>query len=164
MFLSAGIFILAQSLLLNLDNQFYEIKDETLDVHVNQEIIIEGRSIKVLKLMACNSSWLSSYYYEPINQIDTLIRRIEQEKTNNHHPPENPDFSTVSISTTCPYCRKTINTEVEEKFIPLACICCLLFNLIYCCVQICANRSLICCNFTHRCPKCKRILGHYNTC
>ena len=61
MFLSAGIFILAQSLLLNLDNQFYEIKDETLDVHVNQEIIIEGRSIKVLKLMACNSRWLSSY-------------------------------------------------------------------------------------------------------
>ena len=162
LFLSAGIFILDQSLLLNLDNQFYEIKDETLGVHVNQEIIIGGRSVKVLKLMACNSRWLSSYYYNPINQIDTLIRRIIQENEN-HQPPKNIDFRTKPICTTCPYCRKTITTKVEETFNSLGCICCLLFNLIYCCVQMCADRAL-CFNFTHRYPICGRILGHYGTC
>ena len=29
---------------------------------VNQEISIGGRTVKVLKLMACNRNWLSSFY------------------------------------------------------------------------------------------------------
>ena len=74
LFINAGIFILDQKLLVDTDNQFYEITDETVGVHVNQEIMIGGRSVKVLKIMACNMLWLNRNYYRPIQEIDSSIR------------------------------------------------------------------------------------------
>ena len=65
---------------------------------------------------------------------------------------------------TCPYCGSSITTKTEEKFQIIACICCLLNWLIYCCVQICRNKNLCCFNVTHRCPKCGRVVGKYNAC
>ena len=54
-FVEAGIFILDESLLpYDLDNQFFEITDERIGIHVNNEIFIGGRSVKVLKVIACN--------------------------------------------------------------------------------------------------------------
>jgi hypothetical protein len=47
-----GIFIVSQNLLSDTDNQFYEITDETVGFHVNKEIIIGGKTVKVLKVMA----------------------------------------------------------------------------------------------------------------
>ena len=74
LFINAGIFILDQRLLVDTDNQFYEITDETVGVHANQEIMIGGRSVKVLKIMACNMLWLNRNYYRPIQEIDSSIR------------------------------------------------------------------------------------------
>ena len=162
LFINAGIFILDQRLLVDTDNQFYEITDETVGVHVNQEIMIGGRSVKVLKIMACNMLWLHRNYYRPIQEIDSLIRDYlaKEQKT----PITSPDYGSVPITMTCPYCEKYIKTKTEDKFQILACVCCLIFSIFYCCFQICRERNLCCCNTSHRCPNCGKYLGSYDAC
>ena len=162
LFINAGIFILDQKLLVDTDNQFYEITDETVGVHVNQEIMIGGRSVKVLKIMACNMLWLNRNYYRPIQEIDSLIRDnlAKEQKT----PITSPDYGSVPITMTCPYCEKYIKTKTEDKFQILACVCCLIFSIFYCCFQICRERNLCCCNTSHRCPNCGKYLGSYDAC
>ena len=162
LFINAGIFILDQRLLVDTDNQFYEITDETVGVHVNQEIMIGGRSVKVLKIMACNMLWLNRNYYRPIQEIDSLIRDYfaKEQKT----PITSPDYGSVPITMTCPYCEKYIKTKTEDKFQILACVCCLIFSIFYCCFQICRERNLCCCNTSHRCPNCGKYLGSYDAC
>jgi hypothetical protein len=162
LFINAGIFILDQRLLVDTDNQFYEITDETVGVHVNQEIMIGGRSVKVLKIMACNMLWLNRNYYRPIQEIDSLIRDYlaKEQKT----PITSPDYGSVPITMTCPYCEKYIKTKTEDKFQILACVCCLIFSIFYCCFQICREKNLCCCNTSHRCPNCGKYLGSYDAC
>ena len=162
LFINAGIFILDQRLLVDTDNQFYEITDETVGVHVNQEIMIGGRSVKVLKIMACNMLWLNRNYYRPIQEIDSLIRDnlAKEQKT----PITSPDYGSVPITMTCPYCEKYIKTKTEDKFQILACVCCLIFSIFYCCFQICREKNLCCCNTSHRCPNCGKYLGSYDAC
>lgn len=162
LFINAGIFILDQRLLVDTDNQFYEITDETVGVHVNQEIMIGGRSVKVLKIMACNMLWLNRNYYRPIQEIDSLIRDYlaKEQKT----PITSPDYGSVPITMTCPYCERYIKTKTEDKFQILACVCCLIFSIFYCCFQICREKNLCCCNTSHRCPNCGKYLGSYDAC
>ena len=162
LFINAGIFILDQKLLVDTDNQFYEITDETVGVHVNQEIMIGGRSVKVLKIMACNMLWLNRNYYRPIQEIDSLIRDYlaKEQKT----PITSPDYGSVPITMTCPYCERYIKTKTEDKFQILACVCCLIFSIFYCCFQICREKNLCCCNTSHRCPNCGKYLGSYDAC
>ena len=162
LFINAGIFILDQRLLVDTDNQFYEITDETVGVHVNQEIMIGGRSVKVLKIMACNMLWLNRNYYRPIQEIDSLIRDYlaKEQKT----PITSPDYGSVPITMTCPYCEKYIKTKNEDKFQILACVCCLIFSIFYCCFQICREKNLCCCNTSHRCPNCGKYPGSYDAC
>jgi len=51
--INANIFIHDPRLVIgNTDNQFYKITDETIGVHVNQEIMIGGKYVKVLNVMA----------------------------------------------------------------------------------------------------------------
>jgi len=140
-------------LLLNSNNQFYKIEEERIGVHVNQELIIGGRSVKVLKLMACNNTWLSKNYYNPIKELELKYR-----------VPGPDEFGGVPIEMTCPFCGELITTKTKENFQILACICCLLFWLLYCCVQICRNKNLCCCNVKHICPHCGRIVGNNDAC
>ena len=48
------------------DNKFYEISNNKIGIHVNSEIMIGGVSRKVLKVMACNESWLRRNYFNPM--------------------------------------------------------------------------------------------------
>ena len=58
LFLDANIFILDDGTLTgNFGNEFFKITDERIGVHVNQELMIGGRSVKVLSIMACKRSW-----------------------------------------------------------------------------------------------------------
>ena len=69
-FINAGIFIVDQKLIpYGFDNEFYQITDQKIGIHVNQEVIIGGKSVKVLKIMACNTAWLNRYYINPIENI-----------------------------------------------------------------------------------------------
>ena len=77
-FQSHKIFLVNRDLLNNSsNNEFYEITDETIGIHVDKEIIIGGRVTKVNKIMVCNNSWLSENYFSPISEIDKFFERIE---------------------------------------------------------------------------------------
>ena len=72
-FIKSGIFIIDEKLLPNnLSNQFYKITDQRIGINVNQEIIIGGRVVKVLKVMACNINWLEKYYINPLKNIHSI--------------------------------------------------------------------------------------------
>ena len=90
-FVDAGIFILDETLLPNdLDNQFFEITDERIGIHVNNEIFIGGRSVKVLKVMACNEDWLYRNYFRPWKNIFETAERYQRSQRNYFIPPPPP--------------------------------------------------------------------------
>ena len=69
-FIDAGIFILDEKILPDkYNNQFYKITDEKVGVKLNQEIVIGGKSVKILKIMVCNSNWIKKNYITPIKNI-----------------------------------------------------------------------------------------------
>ena len=177
LFINSGIFIVDQNLLIDENNQFYEITDETIGIHVNREIMIGGKTVKVLKLMACNNTWLSEYYYKPIDVIDRLVTEIENRNyqkqivhTQTAIVPVVPvminpgEFKNSPVIMTCPFCFKTITTKTESSLNILACCCFFFFTLLYCCIKICADKDVCCCDVRHRCPNCGRIVGNYKTC
>ena len=78
-FVEKGIFIIDENLLPdNLNNQFYQITDERIGIHVNNEIFIGGRTVKVLKVMACNMDWLIEYYFMPWKNIFEKTEQVER--------------------------------------------------------------------------------------
>ena len=73
-----------------------------------------------------------------------------------------PKLGLSPITTACPFCRAEITTVVEESFSYGACLlCCYTGFLIYVCIQLCNNKSILCCDATHRCPLCGGIIGQY---
>ena len=173
LFINAGIFTINQDLLFDTNNQFYEISDETLGFHVNREIMIGGTVVKVLKVMACNSRWLQTNYFSPISELDSLVERINNRRyavpivETEASFKENiyvPKLKSQPVTMTCRFCRNLITTRTESNLNFLACCCCLIFNILYCCVQICADKNVCCCDITHVCPKCGGILGYYKSC
>ena len=84
-FISAGVFIVNPELLSdNNANEFFKITDERIGVHVNQEIMIGGRAVKVLKIMVCNSSWIERYYFSPLKN---MIQEAENEENRQRNIP-----------------------------------------------------------------------------
>ena len=72
-FIKAGIFIIDDKLIPpNYTNQFYQITDQRIGIHINQEIMIGGRVVKVLKVMACNINWLDKFYITPLKNIHNM--------------------------------------------------------------------------------------------
>ena len=87
-FIDAGIFIIDESLLpYDLDNQFYKITDERIGIYVNDEIMIGGRNVKVLKVMACNESWLVRNYFRPWKNLFELADKYQRYRTPIYIPP-----------------------------------------------------------------------------
>ena len=69
-FIDAGVFILSDYLVpYGSSNQFYKITDDRIGIHVNQEIMIGGRVVRVLKVMALKSDWLNRNYFEPLERM-----------------------------------------------------------------------------------------------
>ena len=74
--LNPKIFIDAKVIVINpnlvpqgYSNEFYRITDDRVGFHVNQEIVIGERVVRVLKIMACKDSWLNTNYYEPLERL-----------------------------------------------------------------------------------------------
>ena len=177
-FQSHKIFIVDRDLLNNSsNNEFYEITDETIGIHVDKEIIIGGRVTKVNKIMVCNNSWLSENYFSPISEIDKFFERIENGNylkqilnTQTYLYEERPpiiiptEFDSKPVVMTCTNCKVTITTKTESKLNCLAICCCLLFDLFYFIFQAIRKRNLCCCDIEHRCPRCGAFLGVYKSC
>ena len=94
-FVEKGVFIIDENLLPdNLGNQFYQITDERIGIHVNNEIFIGGRTVKVLKVMACSKDWLIEYYFTPWKNI---FEKADQVKRYREIDVPEPPSSTVDI-------------------------------------------------------------------
>ena len=128
-FLEAKIFVLDNGLLTgNFGNEFFKITDEKVGVHVNQEIMIGGRSVKVLKIMAVKSSWLQNNYYNPLRGLyNELTYRQSAVYSRNEY---NATSQRVIVSQPTTYYYSTTTQRKEFNF----CKCCLYTILaIYCC-------------------------------
>ena len=74
-FLDAKVFLLNPDLVpYNSSNQFYKITDQAIGVHVNSEIVIAGKVVKVLEIMACTQDWLNRNYFDPIENINNRLQ------------------------------------------------------------------------------------------
>ena len=45
--------------------EFYQITDDRIGVHVNSEVVIGGKVVKVLKILACTEDWICRNYINP---------------------------------------------------------------------------------------------------
>ena len=76
-FINEGVFIVDPSLVPEgSDNEFYQITDERINFHFNNEIMIGGKTCKIEKVMACTNSWLLRFYYNPLNNIISLAEKL----------------------------------------------------------------------------------------
>ena len=57
-------------------NQFYELTDNRIGIHVNSEIMIGGVSRRVLKVMACTEDWLNRNYFIPVESYNRRPRQL----------------------------------------------------------------------------------------
>ena len=65
--IGAKVFVLEEDL--DCDNRFFEITDETMNIHANEEIIIGGIVTKVLKIMLFRSTWINNNYFNPLKRL-----------------------------------------------------------------------------------------------
>ena len=116
-FIDAGIFIVDQKLLPSYrSNEFYQITDQRIGIHVNQEIIIGGKSVKILKIMACNTNWINTYYLNPIENITNRSRSYKALPVPNYsNTSNNYNYNYNSSKKSC--CNKK-------------CICCCIIIII----------------------------------
>ena len=56
------------------NNKFLKLTDESIGIHVDQEIFVGERYVKVLKVMVCNKKWLNRNYYEPKERTKNLLK------------------------------------------------------------------------------------------
>ena len=81
------IFILDSRLLIGeFSNEFYKITDERIGIHVNEEVMIGGKVVRVLKVMAINENWLNNNYLDPIDNINNR-------KKNNYLPSSSSNYN-----------------------------------------------------------------------
>ena len=84
-FINAGVFIPKASLVpYGKSNQFYKITDDRIGIHVNQEIVIGGRVVRVLEVMAFTQDWLNRNYIEP---LENITYKLESQQNRYINPP-----------------------------------------------------------------------------
>ena len=126
-FIEKGIFILDESLLpYDLDNQFYKITDERIGMHINNQIIVGGRTVNVLKVMVCNEDWLFRNYINPLKRAFNREAEYERRYPSPPPPPPKPQIIYVPqpVYITRPNVQepqiKIIQRSKKEK----GCCCC----------------------------------------
>ena len=113
-FINGGVFILDPSLVPEgLGNEFYQITDERINFHFNDEIMIGGKTCKILKVMACTNSWLLRNYYNPLTNIMSLAK-----KPSPPSPPKTDDYPELNYMTQ----QNNIKKPKKED-----CCCCLIY-------------------------------------
>ena len=67
-----GVFILNEEM--DDGNRFFEITDEHMGLHYNDEIVISGVRVRVLKLMFFKKNWIFKNYLEPYSILKNKHR------------------------------------------------------------------------------------------
>lgn len=179
LFIDKGIFIVNADLLPDhLPNKFVTMTDETIGIHANKEIIIGGKTRKVLNIMICEPSWLFNFYHNPIKKIEKKFRQSLSTISENYITETSTQIVTNQIEPTvisvrfksnpvslfCTFCKRPITTKIKRKFNIVACCCCFFFSIYYVCIQACRGKNILCCDVIHKCPNCGLVLGEYNAC
>lgn len=170
-FINAGIFIIDSNLLPNdLSNQFYKITDEKIGFHVNENVLIGGKDVKVLNVMACDWNWLSENYYTPLKKINRYVpgQQISPLVDTDSLPVSVPvivrEYTIDPVTITCPSCKHLITTKTKPRINCIACCCFLFFCLWFVFAQIFRGKSICCLDVIHSCPNCGSKVGEYNSC
>ena len=175
-FIDARIFIVNPDLLPDdLGNNFLKVTDETIGVHVNEQIMIGGKTVRVLKVMVCNSSWLFKNYYNPLKAIENEIvpgQSISPAVTETSSIStkeviivnQSIKYRATPVDLICSYCKCPVKTVTKTKINCLACCCFLFFSIFYICIQALNDKNICCCDVIHKCPRCGRVLGEYTSC
>ena len=86
-FIEAGVFVVDPALgPEGMSNEFYKITDKKFGFHVDQQIMIGGQMVKVLKIMACKTTWLYKFYINPLNNF----KKIDDERYAKYKPISKP--------------------------------------------------------------------------
>ena len=86
-FIEAGVFVVDPALVPEgMSNEFYKITDKKFGFHVDQQIMIGGQMVKVLKIMDCKTTWLYKFYINPLNNF----KKIEVERYAKYKPISKP--------------------------------------------------------------------------
>ena len=108
-FINGGVFILDPNLVPEgSDNEFYQITDERINFHFNDEIMIGGKTRKILKVMACTNSWLLRFYYNPFYRIKSLAEKPLPP------PPPKPVYNPKPTYTPKPTTNRTMPTYMTK--------------------------------------------------
>ena len=111
------------------DHKYYELTSEILGKPLPSEVVIDNTNLKVLKVMACNESWINKYYDQPLQ---------EYEEQKNQKPI-------------------TVNVESSNKCCKLKCDCeCC--DPLYCC-YLCGCDCCTCRDSGCSCYCCRECIG-----
>ena len=110
-------------------NQFFDITDSRIGIHVNSEVMIGGVSRRVLKVMGCTESWLNRNYFTP---VETYYKRAQL-------PASGSQNSTGNNKDCCYYCGRFLDC---------------LYLLTYRCFLLCLCDS----NFSRTCKRTIAVL------
>jgi len=65
-------------------NEIYKISNATSFLHVQKDLIIDGKVIEIVQIMVCTENWVRSYWINPILSLkDELERILNEEKEPN---------------------------------------------------------------------------------
>ena len=84
-----NVFILQEDL--DADNKFIEITDEIMNIHPNEEILINGIITKISKLMLYKDKWLNKIYYHPLDRLNERFHGLNSVDIHNNYKANNND-------------------------------------------------------------------------
>ena len=71
-----GVFVETDNL--DMNNRFFELTDETMNIHANEVIVIGGITTRVLKIMLFKSNWVFQNFIWP-------LKRLTQKETESYN-------------------------------------------------------------------------------
>ena len=75
------------------------------------------------------------------------------------------NLGTSPVSTTCPFCRNFVATVVEQSFnCGTCCLCWCTGFCFFALFQLCRGKDICCYDAVHKCPRCGKIIGTYDSC
>ena len=140
---------------------------------IKEKKLNKPKAIQPKEAEADQISIFTSKYNKPIIESKKRTSSI----IINQHIPTSTAFTLEPARVTCPYCKNEIISEVEESF---NCCTCLLYLaiILLCaipclfCSGLCNNQGCYCgndiscgccCDATHTCPKCKKVIGFHES-
>lgn len=82
-FIDAGVFIVGPDRIPSLPscyNKFFKITDQRIGLHIDDSMLIGGKSVKVLKIMVFNNNWLDEYYINPFKNLNRTYKKHQKDE------------------------------------------------------------------------------------